>query len=87
MNRAFVEHGRPRQDVDIAHVAARVRLTDRMVRMSATTKKILIVAIVALVLFLLITRPTQSADAVHVALGWLRNGAEAIVTFVRGVFS
>jgi hypothetical protein len=41
----------------------------------------------ALVLFFLITKPTQSADAVHNVLGWLRNGADAIVTFVRSLFS
>lgn len=55
--------------------------------MSGNTKKILIVAIVAFVLFFLITRPNQSADVVHNILGWLRNGAEAIVTFVRGLFA
>ena len=58
-----------------------------MERMSANTKKILVVAVVALVLFFLITRPTQSADVVHNLLGWLRNGAEAIVTFVRSLFA
>lgn len=56
-------------------------------RMSANAKKILIVAVVALVLFFLITRPTQSAAVVHQVLGWLRDGAEAIVTFVRALFS
>ncbi len=56
-------------------------------RMSANAKKIVIVAVVALVLFFLITRPTQSADVVHNVLGWLRDGAEAIVTFVRALFS
>jgi hypothetical protein len=60
---------------------------DRMEPMSANTKKVLIVAVVALVLFFLITKPNQSADVVHNILGWLRNGAEAIVTFVRSLFS
>lgn len=60
---------------------------DRMERMSANVKKIVIVAVVALVLFFLITKPTQSADVVHNVLGWLRDGAEAIVTFVRALFS
>ncbi|GAA3818815.1 MULTISPECIES: hypothetical protein [Amycolatopsis] len=55
--------------------------------MSANTKKIVIVAVVALVLFFLITRPTESAEVVRSALGWLRDGAEAIVTFVRSLFS
>ncbi|HET6504600.1 MAG TPA: hypothetical protein VFG87_27950 [Amycolatopsis sp.] len=58
-----------------------------MERMSANTKKVLIVVVVAFVLFFLITRPTQSADVVHNILGWLRNGAEAIVTFVRSLFA
>ncbi|NYI90528.1 Sec-independent protein translocase protein TatA [Amycolatopsis endophytica] len=55
--------------------------------MSANTKKIVIVAVVALVLFFLITRPNESAAVVKDALGWLRDGAEAIVTFVRSLFS
>ncbi|GLY69840.1 hypothetical protein [Amycolatopsis taiwanensis] len=55
--------------------------------MSGNTKKIVIVAVVALVLFFLVTKPNQSADVVHNVLGWLRNGAEAIVTFVRSLFS
>lgn len=63
------------------------RTTSEGEPMSANTKKILIVAAVALVLFFLITKPTQSADVVHDILGWLRNGAEAIVTFVRSLFS
>ncbi|WP_179956722.1 hypothetical protein [Amycolatopsis anabasis] len=55
--------------------------------MSPNVKKILIVGVIALVLFFLISRPTQSADAVHNVLGWLRDGAEAIVTFVRSLFN
>ena len=55
--------------------------------MSGGVKKILIVGVVALVLFLLITQPQQSADFVHRVLGWLKDGAEAIVTFFRTLFS
>ncbi|UJW28133.1 hypothetical protein L3Q67_22840 [Saccharothrix sp. AJ9571] len=55
--------------------------------MSPQIKKILLVGVVALVLFLLITQPTQSAEAVQTALGWLREGAEAIVTFVKSLFA
>jgi hypothetical protein len=55
--------------------------------MSANLKKVVIVAVVALVLFFLITSPTQSAAVVHNVLGWLRSGAEAIVTFVRALFA
>jgi hypothetical protein len=55
--------------------------------MSGGMKKVLIVGVVALVLFFLITQPTQSADFVHRVLGWLKDGAEAIVTFFRTLFS
>jgi hypothetical protein len=55
--------------------------------MSPSLKKILIVGVVALVLFFLITQPHQSADAVHNVLGWLKKGAEAIVTFIKSLFS
>src|SRR5690606_9555503 len=55
--------------------------------MSPGLKKILIFGVVALVLFLLISRPTESADAVQTALSWLGDGAEALVTFVQSLFS
>lgn len=55
--------------------------------MSPNAKKVLIVGGVALVLFLVIAQPQQSADAVHTALGWLKQGADAIVTFVQSLFS
>lgn len=55
--------------------------------MSPALKKILVIGVVVLILFFLISRPTESADAVHTALGWLRQGAEAILTFVRSLFS
>lgn len=50
-------------------------------------KKVLVLAGVALVLFLLITRPEESASAVQQALGWLRQGAESIITFIRSLFA
>jgi hypothetical protein len=55
--------------------------------MSPAIKNILVIGVVALVLFLLITQPTESAEAVQTALGWLRDGAEAIVTFVKSLFA
>lgn len=61
--------------------------TKRMEPMSSGLKKVLIFGVVGLVLFLLISRPTESAEAVQSALGWLRDGAEAIVTFVQSLFS
>ncbi|GAA1354689.1 hypothetical protein [Saccharothrix algeriensis] len=49
-------------------------------------KKVVTLAVVALLLFLLITQPDQSAEAVRTAVGWLRQGAESIITFVRSLF-
>jgi hypothetical protein len=50
-------------------------------------KKVVVLAVVALVLFLLITQPVQSAQAVQQVLAWLRQGAEAIITFVQSLFA
>ncbi|GAA3864528.1 hypothetical protein GCM10022243_33600 [Saccharothrix violaceirubra] len=50
-------------------------------------KKVLTLAAVALVLFFLITQPDQSAQTVKGILGWLRTGAESIITFVRSLFA
>ncbi|SFQ08106.1 hypothetical protein SAMN05421810_104415 [Amycolatopsis arida] len=55
--------------------------------MSPGVKKVLVIGVVALVLFLLISRPTESAEAVQTALGWLRDGAEALLTFVQNLFA
>lgn len=50
-------------------------------------KKLLVGLAVALVLFFLITQPTQSADTVHGVLNWLRAAADALITFVKSLFS
>jgi hypothetical protein len=50
-------------------------------------KKLITLAAVAFVLFFLISQPGESATAVHNVLNWLRNGAEAIVTFVKALFA
>jgi hypothetical protein len=50
-------------------------------------KKIVTIAIVALLVFYLITQPLQSAAAVQTVLSWLREGAEAIITFVKSLFA
>lgn len=55
--------------------------------MTPNAKKAAIIGAVAIVLFFLITKPHESADAVHQVLGWLQGGAEAIMTFVRALFS
>jgi len=38
-------------------------------------------------LFFLISQPHQSADAVKEFLGWLQDGAEAIITFFKELFN
>lgn len=50
-------------------------------------KKILILAGVAIVLFYVITQPNSAANAVQGIFGWLRDGAEAIITFLRSLFA
>lgn len=50
-------------------------------------KKAMIVVGVALVLFYVITQPTQAAAAVQDLLGWLEDGAEAIITFMTNLFA
>jgi hypothetical protein len=49
-------------------------------------KKILTWAAVALVLFFLISAPTQASGLVVNILNMLKGGADAIVTFVRSLF-
>ena len=50
-------------------------------------KKVLMLVGVALVLFYVITQPSHAAEAVQDILGWLRDGAEAIITFVQNIFA
>ncbi|WP_188316769.1 hypothetical protein [Solihabitans fulvus] len=51
------------------------------------TKKVVVLAVVALALFLLITRPQESASGVHNVLNGLKQGAEAILTFIKSLFA
>jgi hypothetical protein len=55
--------------------------------LEVNAKKVATLAAVALVLFLLITQPVESAAAVQQVLAWLRQGAEAIITFLRSLFA
>lgn len=50
-------------------------------------KKAIVLVVVAFVLFYLITQPVQSANVVHDILGWLRDAADAIVTFIKQLFA
>jgi hypothetical protein len=49
-------------------------------------KKIAILAGAAVILFYVVTQPTQAGQAVQDILGWLRDGAEALITFLKSVF-
>lgn len=50
-------------------------------------KKALILAGAALLVFFLVTQPVQSAGIVTQILNTLKDAAEALITFVRSVFS
>ncbi|TCP47922.1 hypothetical protein EV191_111127 [Tamaricihabitans halophyticus] len=50
-------------------------------------KKVVVIVVVVLVLFYVISQPQQAADGVQTVLGWLRDGAEAIITFVKNLFA
>ena len=50
-------------------------------------KKVATLVIAAIVLFYVITQPNQAGGAVQDILGWLRDGAEAIITFMKSVFA
>jgi hypothetical protein len=50
-------------------------------------KKVATLVVAAIVLFYVITQPTQAGQAVQDILGWLRDGAEAIITFMKSIFN
>lgn len=50
-------------------------------------KKVIVLVVVAFVLFYLITQPVESANLVQSILGWLRDAADAIVTFLKQLFA
>jgi hypothetical protein len=50
-------------------------------------KKLIVLLVVAFLLFFLITQPTGSANVVTTILDWLKEGATAIVTFVKSLFA
>jgi hypothetical protein len=54
---------------------------------SVNVQRLIVVVVVVFVVFYVITQPTQSANAVHTILGWLKNGADALITFIRGLFA
>ena len=50
-------------------------------------KKVATIVIAAIVLFYVVTQPHQAGLAVQGILGWLRDGAEAIITFMKSIFA
>jgi hypothetical protein len=50
-------------------------------------KKAVILVVAAIALFYVITQPTAAADAVQGVFSWLRDGAEAIITFLKNLFA
>jgi len=51
-----------------------------------TAKKIVKLAVVALLLFYVVTQPAEAAEGVRTLLGWLEEGAEGIIAFVENLF-
>ncbi|WP_186382588.1 hypothetical protein [Amycolatopsis rhizosphaerae] len=51
------------------------------------TKKIVGLSAIALVLFFVIAQPGHAAGMVNNGVGFLRNSAEAVITFVSNVFN
>lgn len=68
-------------------VANRPDGPERMEFVPVNVKKVLIVVVVVLALFYVITNPDGAAGGVQTVLGWLRDGAEAIITFVKNLFA
>jgi hypothetical protein len=50
-------------------------------------KKVATIVIAAIVLFYVITQPNAAGAAVQDILRWLRDGAEAIITFMKSIFA
>lgn len=53
--------------------------------MSASTKKVITLLIVAFLVFYLVTQPDAAGDAVQSLFGLLQQAAEAVVTFFRSL--
>lgn len=49
-------------------------------------KKIILIAVVALLLFYLISEPQQAANFANTILGALKDGATAVVQFLKSLF-
>lgn len=52
-----------------------------------STKKIILLAGAAVLIYSLIVYPVQLANGVQTAFGWLTTGVESAITFARTVFT
>jgi hypothetical protein len=50
-------------------------------------KKVLLLAVAAVLIYTLIAHPTQLGDGVQTILSWIGDGLNAIVDFMRSVVS
>ena len=65
-----------------------VRLTEQQKRRQRSRSVAIGLALAApVVLFYVVTQPNQAGLAVQGILGWLRDGAEAIITFMKSIFA
>lgn len=67
------------------HSRAVTDYTDGMIVVDA--KKLLTFAGIALVIFYVVSQPENSAGMVGTIVDFLRDSAESVITFVRGVFA
>lgn len=48
-------------------------------------KKVLLLTAAALLVYALVVHPTELGDGVRSVLGWITDGIDAVVTFLRSV--
>jgi len=58
-----------------------------LVTVSPGAKKLLSVVVIVLLAYFVISRPTESANIVLNLLDMLREGAEALITFLQSLFA
>jgi hypothetical protein len=50
-------------------------------------KKVIGLAVAALIVFVILSNPTGAADAGKTLLDWLETGAKAVITFLHNLFT
>jgi preprotein translocase subunit YajC len=58
-----------------------------MITLSPGAKKVLSVVVIVLLAYFIISRPNESANIVLDLLNMLREGAEALITFLQSLFA